>query len=161
MPTPILELILVELESRLGAISTGNGYETTTTGVVRQTRLGGFQPKNYQIVLKQENQTQNEGLSCPGSPPAIAWDLTVNIIGIVRASETETDSNDTLKNTFCADIIKSITSVANWHQMDGNAINSMVGTVEDFESPDGTATGFTLPLTIIYRVSETDPYERR
>jgi hypothetical protein len=161
MATPISEQIAVVVKSRLEAITTGNGYETTQSGVIRPKRIETTQPKDYQITIAQGDKTPNEALSHPGNPPAICWDFPFTISGILRQSETDTTAQDTLKNTFEADVIKSLTSVSNWHTMGGLAINSTISNVEDYFDAEAEAGAFRVVLTVMYRVSENDPYTAR
>jgi hypothetical protein len=67
---------------------------------------------------------------------------------------------DTTINTFQADVIKCLTSVANWYQFGGVAIDTNLLAVE-LINEDGGIGGFNLPVAITYRHSEDDPYEVR
>jgi hypothetical protein len=161
MATPISEQIAVIVRSRLAAISTDSGYETTTAGVIRPVRVSENNPKDYEIYVTQGTQLQNEPLSCPGNPPSVAWDFPFLINAILRPSETLATAADTLKNIFAADVYKSLTSVASWHTFGGLAINSKISTVEQYEDTDGSTVGFKTTLIVTYRVAENDPYTVR
>ena len=161
MATPILEQIAVIVRSRLAAISTGSGYETTAAEAIRPTRISDRSPKDYQLIIKQGDKTPNDALSCPGNPAAVAWDQPFVIAGILRPSETSATAIDTFKNTFEADVIKSLTAPASWWNFGGLAMNSVISGVADYESSEGTEGGFMVTLTVTYRVSENDPYTAR
>ena len=161
MATPISEQIAVVVRNRLAAISTGSGYETTTTGAIRPTKQGVTQPKDYQIIVKEGDKTENAELSHPGNPMAVAWNFPFLIRGIVRPSDTNTTALGTIKNTFEADVDKSLRSVANWHTFGGLAINATITQAVQEDSDDVGAGVFVMTLNVIYRVSETDPYTVR
>ena len=145
------------VRSRLAAISTGAGYETTTTGAIRPTKQGGFQPKDYQIVVKKRSNARVN--IYPGNPAKIERNLKLDIRGIVRPSDLDTTAIDTLMDTFAADITKSLTSVANWHTFGGLAVNAMTDEEAEFETADdGSAGAFVTVLNVIYRHPENDPY---
>lgn len=163
MATSVPEQIALKVKTRLGLISTGSGYETTTTGVVRPTRIATFQPKDYQIVVTQGDLEPNPDLSHPGNPPAKAWDLPFLIAGILRTSELDTTASDSLKNQFGADVVKAlgVPTSGDWAQWDGLAINSDVSGVEDYQSSDGAESGFKVTLVVTLRTDETNLYNVR
>jgi len=161
MATSISEQISAKLQTRLGVIDTGSGYETTTAGVVRPTRLGGFQPKDYLIVVTQGDIARNDELSHPGNPPAAAWDIPFMVAGILRTDETTTTASDTLKNQFWADCVKAINTGTDWYQWDSLAINSTITDVKDFQASDGSASGFFLTVLVTFRTDENNPYNVR
>ena len=162
MPTAITEQIAVILKNRLAAISTASGYETTASGgVIRPTRMGGFQPKDYQIIINQGDKTPNESHHHPGNPPATAYDMTFQIACVLRPSELDSTFADTLKNQFEADVIKSLAQGVAWWNFGGLAIDSRVEAVMDYESDDGSQLGFAVDFVVTYRVSENDPYVSR
>ena len=160
MATPISEQIAVVVATRLGLITTTNSYEVTTTGVIRPTREGGFQPKDYQLILTQGSKPINEEMSRPGNPPVTAYDMEFRISGIVRPSENDTTAIDTLKNTFEADVQKALATpvVGDWRQMENLAVNSNFNGVEVIESDDGSEGSFVFSLIVTYRTPDNDPY---
>jgi len=164
MADSVAEKIATTLKTRLGLISTGSGYETTVSSVIRPTRLGGFHPDDYQIILNQGDIVKNDELSHPGNPPAQAWNYPFEIIGILRPSETSTLAIDKFKNTFWADIVKAITTSADstpWHTFGSQAINSTIGQVTDYRTDDGGEGGFQVDLLVTFRTDETNPYNVR
>ena len=162
MATAITEQIAAIVATRLAAISTGSGYETTVSGgVIRPTRLGGFQPKDYQIVFKQGDQEPMTEHDHPGNPPAVAWKVPFLIRGVLRTSELTSTAEDTLKNEFEADVRKSLAAGVAWWNFSGLAIDSGISGAEPYVSDDGTESGFQVTLDVTYRVSENDPYVSR
>jgi hypothetical protein len=153
MTLPVSERIAELVTERLFSDGTATG------GVIRPTRIGGFQPKDYQLIITQGAKSPNDDLSCPGNPPAIAWDFPITIAGVLRQSETDETAIDTIKNTFEADVIKAINSGSAWWSWDGLAIDSKISGVSDYQAADGSGSGFEMTLTITYRVAENDPYE--
>jgi hypothetical protein len=132
---------------------------TATGGVVRPTRIGNFQPKDSQIIITQGDKTPNDELSWPGNPPAIAWEFPFEIACVLRQSEADETPIDTLKNEFEANVIKALNIGSNWWAWNNLAVDSKISSVTDYQASDGSGSGFSITLTITYRVAENDPYE--
>lgn len=162
MPTAIPELIALEIVSRLEAITVANGYFTNVVSVDRLARLStDWRPRNLTVVVEQGAESPNEENSHEGNPPAIAYDLDFEIHAIVRDSDGSTTPHSTTENAFVAAIKKAITTGDQWWTFDSNAINAEWGTTVPYQSPEGDNNGVTVPLVVIYRVSETDPFTSR
>jgi hypothetical protein len=157
----VAEQIAAKVRTRLTAISTVNGYETTASQVIRPKRIETLEPRSYTIIIKQGDLTPNAGISCAGNPPAIGWNFPFEIVGIIRQSEKDITSQDTYKNQFHADVVKAICSPTDWHNWDGLAVNSMIGGVDDFQSGEGEDSAFIVQLTVMFRHDENDPYSVR
>jgi len=160
MALPISEQIAVKVRTRLGLISTDNGYEVDVAGVYRPNKVAQFHPENYQVIVTQGDVSMNEELSHPGNPPATAWDLPFEIAGILRISDTNTTSLATHKNVFWADVVKALTDATAWYNWDQLAINSIISDVADYQDTDGNS-GFKLTLKVTFRTDETNPYNVR
>jgi len=157
MATPVSEQIAVVVRSRLAAISTTAGYETTTSGAIRPTKQGGFQPKDYQIIVSKVSNARVN--IYPGNPAKIERNLQFNIRAIVRPSDADPTAIDTLVDTFAADVTKALTNVANWHSFGGLAINAVTDETADYETDGEGAAGYmSTTLNVIYRHPENDPY---
>lgn len=161
MATSIAEQIAAKVQTRLTAISTGGGYETTAAQVVRPKRINTFQPKDYTLVVTQENIVAVPELSCPGNPPATAWRLSFLIAGVLRQSESDTTAIEKLKNQFWADCVKALNTGTSWWNWDGLAIDSTISDVGMFQDGDGSDAGFRMSLAVTFRTSENDPYTQR
>lgn len=160
MATPILEQVALKLYTRLGLITTANGYETTASGIVRPTKLFSGRLKDYQIIISQGTVELNDDLSRPGNPPAVAWDIPFSIFGELRPSDTSTKAIESLCNEFGADIIKAIcTPAASWHNWDGLAIDSQFTSVDIANSEE--FVGVKVELTVTIRTAESNPYTLR
>ena len=159
MPVTVLEAIAVELETRLNLLVSTN-YDTEVVEVIRPTRLGTWTPQHLQIVLTQGSSEVVEELSYPGNPPSIARRQVFNIRCHVMQDERETTSCETIINTFAADVVKAVCSETEWWQFDGNSINAEWLNIEDV-SADGGVDGVNVPIAVIYRTDEDDPYEVR
>jgi hypothetical protein len=160
MPVTVIESIAIELTSRLEAMIGNSAYETDVLEVIRPRRLNDFTPADGQIVVTQGSSEVSEESSHGGNPPAIARNQTFNIRCHVINDERDDTTIDEITNTFAADVIKAVTTGANWHNFDGNAINA---TIESFEliSGDGGLDGINVPITILYRTDEDNPYIAR
>jgi len=161
MATAIAEQIAATVKTRLALISTGAGYETTTSGVVRPVRLNNARPLDYQIFVTQGDITRVPELDCPGNPPATARVIPFSIAGILRPSDTDTTAIDTIKNQFWADVVRSLCNAVAWWNWGGLAVNSDIGDVEDYATDDGSSAGFKVALNVTYRTDETNPYNVR
>jgi len=166
MPTPVVELIALEIVRRLEAITIENDYTFSVCSVVRPNRLGeGYSPEDKMIVLTQGDSVRNDDLSHPGNPPAIAYDVKFEIECIVRTSDFDPDEYNPEQSERGSQIIKALrdeaTDTGTWHTMDGNAVLADIGDVKQFPVSAGDHNGVTVDLNIIYRTSENDPYTVR
>lgn len=160
MATAISEQIAQKLQTRLQGITVAGGYEFTVSEVVRTSRYGNFRPQHLQLVINQGTLTRNDELSVPGNPPATAYDMPFEIVGLLMPSESATDKSDFLRNQFSADTIKAIcTPAASWHNWDTLAILSTISEVSDVNSEE--SSGFKLMLTVTFRTTENNPYTGR
>ena len=108
MTEPVVEQIMANVRTRMAA---------AFDDVYRSTRIGTWQPKDLVLHVHQGALTPNPELSCPGNPPAQAYDLEAIVAGIVKPSDSETVAVDTFKNRLGADIIKAATNASLWHQL--------------------------------------------
>lgn len=162
MSTPIPELIALELVSRLEAITTGNGYPFTVPSVDRVGRDGrGWSPKNLAIAVTQPADMRNREHDHEGNPPAEGHDLAFSIHCFVRQSDDTTTPDQTTENALVAAVKKAVAGTSDWYTFGGNAFNAQWGTVSPFLSDEGKHAGATLPLLVMYRISEIDPYTPR
>ncbi len=162
MSLAIIELIAVELESRLSAmVGDSATYPTDVQEVKRPTRFANYTPIDRQIIITQGVQNEVPELSCPGNPPAVALAQQFNIRLVLMPSERSQDAIDTLLNQFGSDVRKCICNPASsWHTFDGNALFATFGTKINFTS-DGGIDGANMQLIVTYRVDEDDPTVRR
>ena len=161
MSVSVLESITVELERRLNLLVDQTTYNTNVCEVIRPRRLGSeWTPKHLQIVLTKGAEEVLDDLSYPGNPPSVARRQTFNIRCHVMTDENDTEAVETVINTFAADVVKVVFTEANWYQFDNLSINAEWLPLEDVQA-DGGADGVNVPLAIIYRTSEGDPYTVR
>jgi hypothetical protein len=160
MAVAISEQIALKVKQRLQLIDEAIGYETTVSGtVVRPTRIWTGTPEDYQLIVVQGALEKNPELSYDGNPPATCWNLPFVITGQIRPSEEDSVSVESLCNEFGADILKAITSPANWYNWDGLAIDSQVTSLENFVGDQ--ITGVRVNFVVMFRTSENDPYTVR
>ena len=156
----VLELIAVELERRLKTLAVGSTYDTKLSEVIRPKRLETFTPKHLQVILTQGPSERIDELSYPGNPPAIAYRQTFNIRCHVMPSERSCEAVDKIINQMRADIISVVcTPQADWYQFDGQSIDAAFESEEPILSEG--IDGINLPIAIVYRTDENDPYTRR
>jgi hypothetical protein len=151
MSEPVVEQIMANVRTRMAAAFTA----------YRSTRVATWQPKDLVVHVHQGSLTPNAELSCPGNPPATAYDLEAIVAGIVKPSDAETISVDTFRNRMGADIVKAATDAPLWHQWGGLALNTVHGPIEDYMDETGGFAGVMVRFTITFRVDENDPYQVR
>jgi hypothetical protein len=152
MTEPIVEQIMSNVRTRMAA---------AFDDVYRSTRTATWQPKDLVIHVHQGALTPNPELSCPGNPPATAYDLEVIVAGIVKPSDASTVAVDTFRNRLGSDIIVAATDATNWHQWESLAINTVHGPIEEYTEETGGIAGVMVRFTITFRVDENDPYTVR
>lgn len=152
MTEPVVEQIMANVRTRM-AVEFDNVY--------RSTRTATWQPKDLVLSVHQGTLTPNPELSYPGNPPAQAYDLEAIIAGIVKPSDASVIAVDTFKNRLGSNIIKAATNATNWHQWGGLAINTTIGTVEEYVEETGGVQGVMVRFTITFRTNENDPYTVR
>ena len=161
MSVTVIESIALELTSRLEAMIGDSTYDTSVREVIRPRRLNDYTPADGQIVVTQGSSEVVDELSYPGNPPAIARRQTFNIRCHVINDERSRTTIDEITNTFAADVIKAVcVPVSTWYQFGGYAINA---DFESFEliSGDGGLDGVNVPVSILYRTDENNPYNVR
>jgi hypothetical protein len=151
MTEPVVEKIMANVRTRMAAAFTA----------FRSTRIATWQPKDLVVHVHQGSLTPNLELSCPGNPPATAYDLEAIVAGIVKPSDAETIAVDTFRNRMGADIVKAATDAELWHQWGGLALNTVHGPIEDYMDETGGFAGVMVRFTITFRVDENDPYQVR
>ena len=159
----VLEKVAVALTERLEAMiaDENDDYQTEVTSVLRLPRNGGeYTPEHLQILVRQGDDEIDDEQCRPGNPPAIAHRQTFNLRCHVMTSERDTDVVDSISNTFCADVIKCLTAPTNWCQFGSVSYDATIKSPEPINE-DGGPDGFNLPIVIVYRVDENNPYNAR
>jgi len=162
MAESIAEQIVAAVKTRLADITTGNGYQFSVAGIQRPKRYGAYTPTDLQAVVTQGAITRVTELDHPGNPPAIAYGSTIQIaVNLMPNRKTDTLAADTWRHRAAASVIKAVTSVSNWHNWGGLAINTEFEE-PDFDTQDDAGNiGVIVPIVVTFRVSETDPYTAR
>jgi hypothetical protein len=162
MAWPVVELIAIEVVSRLEEIQLKNGYELDVSQVARPTKtMSKIYPRNNCIWVLQGDSVRIRDMDLPGNPPAIAYRVTFSIACFSRLSDKENEEIDPMATQVAACAHKAIAAPNDWHSFGGNAINAEIGDMERFKSSEGNHQGVMFPLEILYRVSENDPYQAR
>ena len=167
MSQPIIELIEEEIINRLENIQLKNGYAFTVASVELVNRdLNSYpEPGPLAIIVDLTEEAENEEMSCPGNPPAVAYDASFMVHGYAQP----VDRDDTLSN-LNAGITRHqmqaaihtalVTPTAgDWAQWEGNALTTSLQSKTKFEGP-GT-DGVTVGMLITYRTDENDPTVKR
>lgn len=166
MTKPVIELIEDEIICRLEDIQLKNGFAFSVTSVELVSRdLNTFTPGPLEIIVDLIEETENEEMSCPGNPPATAYDALFMIHGyaypVDRDDELSNLNSGVTRRQMQAAIQQAVTSVASgdWAQWSGNALTTSLTTKAKFEGPgnDGVSVG----MLITYRTDEDDPTVKR
>ncbi len=170
MPDPIVEQIAQEIESRLGNVTTANGFNQNLI-VIRPARLGVIAVKDRLAILSQGGPRPNDNLSpngiIPGSDPSQEFlqDFTITLIS--RQSDKDNTPAETLVNRMWADAKKAIlrageTDAATWDKFGSLAREAAVAESEIGIWQEDTATAvIELMIAVKYRTAENDPYTLR
>lgn len=132
--------------------------------VVSPNLLDEYRPKDRQAIVTTASVNANGALSCQGNPPAQAWDIEYSIIAVVRQAEGDTKQIEDKLNDFTGDVLKGITknsSVFDWFQFNGNAINANLRTITKDVAADGSMMSNNIGLVVTYRTDENNPFNRR
>lgn len=160
MSVAVVELIALELLRRLRLLVNQSTYNTDVSEVIRPVRLDQVTPIDRQIVLTSGASEEVPELSYPGNPPSVAVRQTFNIRCHLLTDEQSIEAIDTTVHTFVADVRKIVTyGDSSWHTFDDNAIDAAWQSIEYIQS-DGI-DGANVPIAILYRTDENDPYVRR
>ena len=157
---PVITLISNEIFERLQHLITDTTGAYSFCDVVRPTKLATYTPKHGLIVLTKGAIARVYELDNPGNPPAIAYQQTFLIRVHISPSERDETPVELFEDIAEAEIVKAIRNSDTWHQFDGNAINAQFEAVQTATS-DGGYDGIAIPLNVVYRVAEDDPYTVR
>lgn len=158
----IPERIAQEIIDRLKEIQIVNSYDFDITDVIRPDRVArNWTPKNFRVLLVQGNEERMPELDHEGNPPAICWQIEYQIKMFLRDLDKSEIAHAVSENRAAANIRKAITNNSMWYTMNDVALFAEFGSTEPFISNEGDHQGVSIPLTVTYRASETDPFEVR
>lgn len=162
MSNSIAEQIVLEVVSRLEQITIANSYAFDVADVSRVQRDGSqWTPKNYSVAVKEVTDSRIPELDHEGNPPAVAWQLVLEIGGFIRLADRTGTTQQTKLNNFAASIRKAITNSATWMEFGSLAVDADFGETQLTESDTGEYSLAIVPLLVVYRVDETDPFTAR
>ena len=148
---PVVERIMQAVRARV------ESYKPT----YRSTNIATWQPKDQVLHVFQRDIAENPDIDCPGNPPAKGYRLEAVVAVILKPSQHDTTPIDTYKNRAWSFVTQAVCSASMWHTWGGLAVNSQVGTIEDYTGEDGSGSGVMIPISIDFRFSEDDPTEER
>lgn len=162
MLLPIPERISQEIAERLEGIKIANSFDFDVADVIRPDRLArNFTPKNLRILLVQGSENRLPELDHEGNPPAIAWQVEYRIVIFIRDQDRSETAHAISENRAAANIRKAITNASDWYTFRDIALLAEFGSTDPFISGEGDHQGVSIPLTVTYRASETEPFEVR
>lgn len=161
LQTPVVSRISDEIFARLQALVSGSAGAYSFVNVVRPTKIATYTPQHGVIVLTRGEVARVPEMDCPGNPPAVAMQQTFLIRVHIAPSERDTTPVEVYEDVMEAEIHRAIvTDAATWHTFGDLAINADLGAQQTVVS-DGGYDGIAIPLTVIYRLTEGDPYTVR
>lgn len=159
-PIPVVSLISNEIFARLQGLVTAEISSYTFVDVVRPTKLATYTPRNGLIVLFRGEATRLPELDCPGNPPAVAMRQTFLIKVHIAPSEHDTTPVDLFEDVVESEIHNALTEPDDWYTWGGYAIDSHIQPTVAVTS-DGGYDGIAVPMHVVYRTVEGDPYTVR
>lgn len=161
---PVSERIVKEVVERLQLLTAGYSDYFVAPHVKRELFHDTETPKNFGIIVTQGNVERLPESDCPGNPPALAYALPVNIRCRIMPSERDTTPVDEYINVIAAEVQRVVCDETDldfsWHTFEDLAFNAMWQSHELVTS-DGGFDGVLIPLQVMYRVSENNPFEVR
>lgn len=157
---PVVSKISDEIVARLETLCGIDTGIISFQGVERTTRLSTYVPKHGLIVVTRGEVVRVPEMDCIGNPPAIAYRQTFLIRVHIAPSEHDTTPVEYYEDAAEAWIHTAIRNGDTWHQFDGNAINAEFGPQLN-DSNDGGYMGIAVPVEVMYRVTEGNPFEVR
>jgi hypothetical protein len=158
--SPVIERIADTIMAR---IVQANIYKATVSRPDREGK--NFTPSDRSVVIHQRSVVFNQASTHEGNPPAFAYDATFHLQCYVRNQNDVDNAYSAACNVLAAQVVKAITNPPVdpllWYNLDGNAINSQIGTMFPMVNDTGNNTGVVLPLTVLFRISENNPFEVR
>ena len=152
MSVPVIELIAVDIEAAINAITVAAKFNQTLIAVrPKRSDFKDTAPLNGKVLIYQggkEPFTESPGCS--------SWIQEFVLEAIVLDSDKTETSIDTRLNQVAADIEKKLRTD---HTRDGNAIDTLLRGAEPFNDGQGMS-GIDVFIGVQYRVKENDPYTR-
>lgn len=161
LQTPVVSRISDEIFARLQALVSGSAGAYSFVDVVRPTKIATYTPQHGLIVLTRGEVSRATDIDCPGNPPAVGYKQTFLIRVHIAPSERDETPVEVYEDVMESEIHKAIvTDSATWHTFGELAINADIGAQQTVVS-DGGYDGIAIPLTVMYRITEGDPYTVR
>lgn len=164
MPLPISEQIPRAILARLERVTEANGCSFDGQAK-RPKRLHGYTPKDRELVLYQGERVPDEEHTTEGDPPASARWQTYFVAIFVVPPDSDATPIETHTNLRVADVEQILTnpptSGEDWETWGGLAIASEINDPLDLYTPAGEFAGAILPVRVLYRTPDNDPYTTR
>jgi hypothetical protein len=160
MAAPVLDRILTAIRDRLKpfAIDRAEGQ----VSIVRDGRP--INSESTSIIVQQLATLPAAAFNRMGNPPAKGFTLPVSIHVFVEKDQQESEDDYVEKcNAASAEVVKLITlsGEIHWFTFGGNSIGATIGATRYLPTDAGIRPGIAVPLSIAYRVSESDHTEAR
>jgi hypothetical protein len=151
MSNPIIELIAVDIETAINAITTAAGYNQTLTAV--RPKRSDFAKAAWNDLTVLISQVEPEELA-----PEMGykrWRQFFILTCIVIDSDTAETAIDTRLNRVVADITKKLCAdIRRSNLADDTNIHSPVPFVDD----ESAMSRIAIQISVDYRTQENDPY---
>lgn len=157
---PVVAKIADELFARLETLAEVPASIVPFRDVIRPAKLATYMPEHGLVVLIRGDQTRVPELDCPGNPPAVAYRQLFHIVIHLAPSEKDSTPLDQYEDYAHAEVVKAVRVNGTWHTFDDNAIDATFEPAQSV-SGEGGYDGIVIPLSVVYRVAEDDPYTVR
>lgn len=161
MTLPVIARIEEEIRVRLRDAIIDKSAEI---GQVEIVRPGRFVGNTASVVVQKVADKQSPTSDLPGNPPAIAYEALFNLHCLIDSAETEAEFSSQCEQAY-SEIVSAITtplvSPVTWFRFGGLAMRAWFGDKRDLPTDSGKRGGITVPLYVLYRVSENDPTQVR
>ena len=161
---PVNERIIQEVVERLQLLTAGYSDYFVAPYVKREIFHSTETPKPYGIIVTQGSAERLPESDCPGNPPALAYMLPINIRCRIMPSETDTTPVGEYINVIAAEVQRVVCDESDltysWHTFEDLSFNAMWGSHE-IVNGEGGFEGINVPLQVMYRVTEGNPFEVR
>ncbi len=154
MTVPIIENIAANILTTVNGVTTGNGYNQTIV-VKRMSRVDYDSEAAADDLEGLIYQGQREPLT--HAMNSYTWRQPFTIIVFALNDDGSAVTIDTRLNQICADMEKAL-------RVDitrgGNAYQTDIKEPTFLYADDGSSSAVMLPITVDYRVLNTDPYTK-
>jgi hypothetical protein len=160
MTVPIVEQIAQKLRTRVASLAPANELTPGQVSIVLPNRPV---PSGVTLSVQQQQLVRRPVNDFQGNPPATAYAVTFLVTATLTRSLDES-AYATACNQIAHELVQAIANPALlplWFSWDGLAIDTDIGGYIPMSIEQGPNGGVSLPVTVLFRVSENNHSELR